>query len=78
MSELKWVHHRYGGSTADVDEGHYLVQYEQYYGPGKPHRAERFKARLVRRGLPSISLGYHLTAADAIKACEQHNKGDNN
>lgn len=77
MSELKWVHHRYGGSTADVEQGHYLVQYEQYYGPKtKPDRAERYKARLVQRG-PGISLGYHLTAEQAIKACEQHHKGDN-
>lgn len=74
MSDLQWVHHRYGGSTADTEGGHYLVQYEQYYGPkSNPDRAERFYARLVRRG-PNISLGYHPTAEQAIKACEQHHE----
>ncbi len=68
MSGLRWVEHRYSGHTADVAEGHYLVQADPSYRLGVAEM--RWVARLVRRRRPLVMLGYFDTPEAAKRACE--------
>jgi hypothetical protein len=68
VSGLRWVEHRYSGHTADVAEGHYLVQADPSYRLGVAEM--RWVARLVRRRRPLVMLGYFDTPEAAKRACE--------
>jgi hypothetical protein len=68
---LQWVSHRYSGQTADVPEGHYLVQADPIYRLGRAYM--RYAASLIRRRQPSVRLGYFDSPDEAKQACELSN-----
>lgn len=71
MPDLQWIRHRYGGHTAPVIGGHYLVQADPVYRHNMTVNI-RYHARLVQAGAPGTSLGHHTTRAQAEQACQEH------
>lgn len=65
MTDLIWIRHRYGGHTAPIPGGHYLVQADWI------RNETHYTARLVQSG-PQIWLGCYPTRLQAERACHDH------
>ncbi len=73
VSGLVWVHHRYGGHSADVEGGHYLVQADPMYRRGVVAFV-RYAASFIRAGAASVRLGYFGSVDEAKRVCETSNR----